>query len=268
MKVKILEIDQSTIHSKSKWEAGGEVSLQIEPHGSLGMAKDRLALVINAHKKFHEISFPEGCVLTDERLVLQDIEGLTNGATIFLKCCVPPEPELPPVVLSEDEGLCEDEETALPNVDMPSADVVSKELSDEEMDRQGALKGESADALEDGDLAKAIAKFNEAMMIGGVTAMMVAKRGEMLLKQKRWKAAVADATLALSLNPDSAKAYRVRGKAYRFLGNYEGSTADFAQAQKIDYDEGVADMHKYVEKRWQNIQLQAKQNAKAAAKAA
>merc|ERR1712196_667871 len=105
-------------------------------------------------------------------------------------------------------------------------------------------------------------------MLGGVSAMMVAKRAEMLLKLKRYNAVVADATLALKMNPDSAKAYKARGKARRFLGDYEGSAADLSQAQKIDYDDGVTDMHKYVQTRWEKIQLKEKLDAKAAAKAA
>merc|ERR1712217_953498 len=110
-------------------------------------------------------------------------------------------------------------------------------------------KQAAQDALEDGDMNTAVAKFTEAMMLGGVTAMMVAKRAEMLLKQKRYRATDVDATLALKLNPDSAKAYRARGKARRFMGDYEGSQADFQQAQKIDYDDGVVDLHQYVQKR-------------------
>merc|ERR1712039_802627 len=93
---------------------------------------------------------------------------------------------------------------------------------------------------------------------------MLSKRAEMLLKQKRYRAVIADASSALSLNPDSAKAYRIRGKARRFLGEYEGSAEDFSQAQKIDYDDGVADMHQYVQKRAEKLRKKAKQDAKAA----
>merc|ERR1711957_102185 len=109
--------------------------------------------------------------------------------------------------------------------------------------------GAAQDALEDGDMKAAVAKFTEALTLGGVTAMMMAKRSDMLTKQKRYRAADVDATLALKLNPDSAKAYRSRGKARRFLGEYEGSEADFQQAQQIDYDDGVVDLHTYVKKR-------------------
>merc|ERR1719183_2391765 len=165
---------------------------------------------------------------------------LKDGGTLKLIVAVPPEPEAPPVVLSDDEGLFAGDEVALP--ELPSDDVASKELTDAEMDQQCELKQQAQDAFEDGDLEGAIAKFTQAMMLGNCSAMMVAKRAEWFLKQKRYKAAIADATLALKLNPDSAKAYRARGKARRFLGEYEGSSADFAKAQKIDYDDGVADM--------------------------
>jgi len=263
--VKTVVLDQATIHSKSKWEVGSCVNLSIEPHATVGMVKDRLALVLNAQAKFQEVSFPEGVVLDDDKQVLQEIDGLTNGSMLFVKSQFPPEAELPPVVVSDDEGLCQEEEGAeLP--DMPSADVVSKELSDEEMDKQAALKGESQDALEDGDLAKAVQKLSEAIMIGGVSAMMLAKRADMLVKQKHFRAAIADATRALSLNADSAKAYRVRGKAKRFLGEYADCASDLAQAQKIDYDDSVADMHKYVEKRLQKMQAKTKQDAERGAK--
>merc|ERR1712113_1271648 len=132
------------------------------------------------------------------------------------------------------------------------------------MDQQAKLKESAQDALEDGDVKTAVDKFTEAMMLGGVSAMMLAKRADMLMKQKRYHAVIADATQALDLNPDSAKAYRARGKARRFLGDYQGSAADFSQAQRIDYDDGVADMHKYVQKRYEKMQLKAKQDAEAA----
>merc|ERR1711957_253952 len=124
--------------------------------------------------------------------------------------------------------------------------------------------GAAQDALEDGDMKAAVAKFTEALMLGGVTAMMMAKRSDMLTKQKRYRAADVDATLALKLNPDSAKAYRSRGKARRFTGDYEGSAADLSQAQKIDYDDSVADIHSYVHKRCEKLKKKAKQDAKAA----
>jgi suppressor of tumorigenicity protein 13 len=264
LKVHIKSIDYEGVKGKCKWNKGDNLTLQIEGHATVNMLKQRVALIVCAHPKHQFISYQDKVL--EDIVKLEEIEGFGNGSTINLDVKIPPEPEVPPVVLSDDEGLFTGEEVAPP--EMPSQDVISKELSDADMDKQCELKQAAQDALEDGDLEKAVAKFTEAMMLGSCSAMMVAKRADMLLKQKRYKAVVADATLALSLNPDSAKGYRARGKARRFLGEYEGSCADLAQAQNIDYDDGVADLHKYVQKRWEKIQLKAKQDAKAAAKAA
>merc|ERR1711972_426589 len=92
--------------------------------------------------------------------------------------------------------------------------------SDEQMDQQGELKQLAAEAMEDGDKQKALDKLTEAFAIGNVTAMMYAKRADILLKLKRPNAAIADCTAALEINPDSGKAFRMRGKAHRFLGHW------------------------------------------------
>lgn len=263
LKVHIDKLDAAAIRGKSKWEAGDNLSVQIEPHATVDMLKQRIALIISAHPKWQEIRFDGGSDLADI-LKLQDIDGLGNGSVMNVSCTTPPVVEAPPVILEDDEDLFTGEEEDLP--DIPAADVISKELSDEEMDKQGELKQAAQEAIEDGDMKVGLAKFTEAMMIGGVSAMMFGKRAEMLLKQKRYKAAIADATQALTLNPDSAKAYRARGKARRFIGEYEGSAADLSQAQSIDYNDGdILDIHKYVQTRWEKIQLKTKQDAKKAA---
>lgn len=262
LKVRIKSIDTEATNKdkKTKWKEGDQLTVQIEEHATINMLKQRISLIVMAHPKFQEIQKPDGEPIDDVEKLMN---VCSNGDVINLVVAVPPEPEAPPVEISDDEGLFAGEEAELPPV--PSNDEISKELSDADLDKQGELKQQAADALEDGDVATAVSKFTEAMMLGGVSAMMIAKRAEMLFKQKRYKAVVADATLALTLNPDSAKAYRARGKARRFLGEYEGSAADFTQAQKIDYDDGVADMHKYVKNRWEKMQLKAKQDAAKAA---
>ena len=45
--------------------------------------------------------------------------------------------------------------------------------------------------------------------------MMYAKRANILLKQKRVKAALRDCDEAIKLNPDSATAHKFRGRANR-----------------------------------------------------
>jgi len=267
LKVKIAEMDNAAMQSgkKSKWEKGDVLTVSIEPHATINMLKQRIALIVLAHPKHQSISM-EGGEPLDDILKLDATEGMSNGATVLVSIAVPPEPEAAPVEISDDEGLFTGEEDALPEI--PSSDVISKELDDAAADKKGELKGQAQDAIEDGDTKAALAKFTEAILLGNVSAMEMAKRAEMLLKLKRYKAAVADADVALSLNPDSAKAYRARGKARRFLGQYQGAADDLSQAQKIDYDDGVADMHKWVQTRVEKMKLKEKQDAKAAEKGA
>ena len=73
--------------------------------------------------------------------------------------------------------------------------------------------------------------------------------------------AIKDCSAALELNPDLGKAYRVRGIALRKLGKYRDAKSDLAQApcqafrslskpskeaQKLDFDEGVSFIEKFV----------------------
>ena len=60
------------------------------------------------------------------------------------------------------------------------------------------------------------------------------------------KALPQDCSAALALNPDLGKAYRVRGIALRKLGKYRDAKSDLAQAQKLDFDEGVSFIEKFV----------------------
>merc|ERR1719330_306238 len=149
--------------------------------------------------------------------------------------------------LSEDPDAMCDEDAPPPG--LPEETLMSKELTEEEEDRQNACKGQAAEALEDGDKAKALAKLTEAILVGNPNAMLLAKRGELLLKLKRPKAAILDADAALGKNPDSAKAYRLRAKAHRYLSMWDEAVTDFAACQKIDYDDDVKDMHEFCNRR-------------------
>jgi suppressor of tumorigenicity protein 13 len=87
--------------------------------------------------------------------------------------------------------------------------------------------------------------------------MLVCKRAEALLKAGRPAAAAADATAALAINPDSAKGYKLRGKARRLLGDYDDAAADFGQAQRIDFDDSIIADLNYVSKRAKKIRANA-----------
>jgi suppressor of tumorigenicity protein 13 len=158
----------------------------------------------------------------------------------------------------EPETLDEDDPDMLPEdsppfpENGPSGEV---ELSDEQMDKQGSLKQQATDALEDGNLNEAVEKYTAAIMIGNASAMMYAKRAEMLLKLKKPCAAIASADAAIEVNPDSAKSLRARGKAHRLLGHWEKAHLDLSTAQKLDFDDATDDLHKFVGERYKKIAL-------------
>ena len=137
LKVKIVSLDTEAIDKKSKWVQGDTLTLQIEGHGTVGMAKQRIALLVGAHEKdlVEEMNFPEGTKLNDI-IKLEEIPNFGNGSTLFVHV------KMPTVVLSDDEGLRAGEEPEPPA--MASPEVRSKELTEEEQDKQGALKQETA----------------------------------------------------------------------------------------------------------------------------
>merc|ERR1712151_496244 len=107
----------------------------------------------------------------------------------------------------------------------------------EQEDKVNALKQEGTDLLEDGKDDLALEKFTEAIAIGMATAMLYSRRAQLLMKMGRPRACVNDCNAALAVNPDSAKAFKMRAKAYKKLEMWEEAHSDFQTALKIDYDE-------------------------------
>merc|ERR1711957_912878 len=52
--------------------------------------------------------------------------------------------------------------------------------------------------------------------------------------------------VALEINPDSVKVYRVRGNAYAKLAKWEEAHKDISLAQQLDFNDDVADLQKLV----------------------
>mmetsp|Transcript_83480 Transcript_83480/g.202442 ORF Transcript_83480/g.202442 Transcript_83480/m.202442 type:complete len:399 (-) Transcript_83480:114-1310(-) len=158
------------------------------------------------------------------------------------------EPEEPEPEEEDPERLPEDPEPYPESG--PQGEV---ELSDEQLDAQGALKQAAVEAVEDGNLEEALKKYTEAIKMGNVSAMMYAKRAELLLKLKRPNACISDCNAAIGVNPDSGKAYRIRGKAHRKLGHWEDAHKDISTSQKLDFDDDMVDMHKFVDEKFKKI---------------
>merc|ERR1712048_1381140 len=70
---------------------------------------------------------------------------------------------------------------------------------------------------------------------------MYSRRAQVLLQLDRPRAAANDCTAALEVNPDSAKAMKIRARAYVKIEKWEEAHSDFQTGLKIDYDEGAYD---------------------------
>jgi len=248
--IKIVEMDRGAfaVNIKNRWDPGDKISVQIEPHATVSMMKQKVAMIVAAHEKWQVMKVGE-TELSDPSAKLDSLEavGVTNGCTIDLYANAPKAEEEDLGELSDDPDSMEAETDDAPS--LPEGEAMTKELTEAEEDKQNACKGAAAELLEDGDKAGALAKLTEAVMVGNPSSMLLVKRGELLLKMKRPKGAVADTTAALEKNPDSCKGYKIRAKANRMLGKYSEANVDFSEAQKIDYDDDIVGVHAYCTKR-------------------
>uniref|UniRef100_A0A7S1W5Q0 Uncharacterized protein n=1 Tax=Alexandrium catenella TaxID=2925 RepID=A0A7S1W5Q0_ALECA len=100
--------------------------------------------------------------------------------------------------------------------------------------------------IEEGNVPGAIQLYTEAMRSGGSTAMMLATRAALLLRQRRPCAAVRDCTAALRINASMVKAYRIRGAAHRRLGHWRKANRDLNEAQGLKFDAATAELQRFV----------------------
>ncbi|MEJ1274538.1 hypothetical protein NN561_005424 [Cricetulus griseus] len=121
----------------------------------------------------------------------------------------------------------------------------------EEMMDQANEKGAAIEALNDGDLQKAIDLFTDAIKLNPRLAILYAKRASVFVKLQKPNAAIQGCDRAIEINPDSAQPYKCRGKAHRLLGHWEEAAHDLALACKLDYDEDASAMLKEVQPRAQ-----------------
>mmetsp|Transcript_143107 Transcript_143107/g.457308 ORF Transcript_143107/g.457308 Transcript_143107/m.457308 type:complete len:808 (-) Transcript_143107:157-2580(-) len=145
-----------------------------------------------------------------------------------------------------------------------------EELTDEQQDKQNAAKAQGAEALEEGNLELALEKVTEAISIGGASALLYARRAQVLMKLDRPRGAANDCTAALTINPDSAKAFAIRARAYKKLDRIADAHLDFQTALKLDYDEQVYEESLEVEAKVKELKAVAvgKRNAEEKAEAA
>ena len=79
------------------------------------------------------------------------------------------------------------------------------------------------------------------------SGLTFARRAACLLELGRPNAAVNDCEAALKINPDSSKAKKIRGHAYRLLGEYEKALKDLSEANRYDFDPKTDKLRKVVQ---------------------
>uniref|UniRef100_F6YI57 Hsp70-interacting protein N-terminal domain-containing protein n=1 Tax=Ciona intestinalis TaxID=7719 RepID=F6YI57_CIOIN len=157
---------------------------------------------------------------------------------------------------SEEEEEEEDEESDL-DIDMegvipgdtdPPQDMGddSKEATEEEQDEAMKMRRLGMEAMSNGDNEGAIEHFTAGIKLDNTKTVLFVKRGTAYLRLAKPNAATRDAKKALEINPDSAAAYKVLGKADKFLGNWAEACHNFEVAQKIDYDDEIHDLLKEI----------------------
>merc|ERR1712071_186392 len=97
-----------------------------------------------------------------------------------------------------------------------------------------------------GKYAEAVEKYTQAIMSAQPSALLYANRADCLLRAERPGGAIHDCDEAINMNPDIAKALRIRGRAKKSVGDYEGARKDLSASQSIDFDEGAASDLKFV----------------------
>uniref|UniRef100_A0A2K5Y9N8 Hsp70-interacting protein N-terminal domain-containing protein n=1 Tax=Mandrillus leucophaeus TaxID=9568 RepID=A0A2K5Y9N8_MANLE len=156
---------------------------------------------------------------------------------------------------SEESDLEIDKEGVIePDTDSPQEmGDENAEITEEMMDQANDKKVAAIEALNDGELQKAIDLFTDAIKLNPRLAILYAKRASVFIKLQKPNAAIRDCDRAIEINPDSAQPYKWRGKAHRLLGHWEEAAHDLALACKLDYDEDASAMLKEVQPRAQKI---------------
>ena len=132
--------------------------------------------------------------------------------------------------LVEEAASVEDEDLRGEAVDTTVA--VSAATMLKTMESVGRAQG----AWAAGQHFKAVAHLTSAISQNPAQALLYATRAEYFLKLKRPKPAIRDSNTALSLNPESAKAYKVKGAAYAMLKQWDTALQCLRRGSQLLYD--------------------------------
>ncbi|NIG60504.1 hsc70-interacting protein [Pontoporia blainvillei] len=133
--------------------------------------------------------------------------------------------------------------------EMGDENVEISEMTDQANDKNVS----ATDALNDGELQKAIDLFADEIKLNPRLAILYAKRSSVFIKLQKPNAAFRNCDTAIEINPDSAEPYKLQGKAHKLLGHWEEAAHDLAHGCKLDYDEDTSAMLKEGPRKLLNI---------------
>lgn len=166
-------------------------------------------------------------------------------------------------VTSNDESDLEIDEDA--EIFEPDEDIL-QEMGDDNMrvtcemvDLANEKREEAFEAIDKGDLQRAIELFTDAIKLNPQSSVTYVNRANIFLKRLKPNAAIRDYNKACELNQKSAEPYKWRGKVHMLLRSWKKAADDFTIACKLDCDEETSDLLQQVQKIMENNQ-KAKQN--------
>mmetsp|Transcript_10025 Transcript_10025/g.14490 ORF Transcript_10025/g.14490 Transcript_10025/m.14490 type:complete len:390 (+) Transcript_10025:94-1263(+) len=144
----------------------------------------------------------------------------------------------------------------------PSLNVAEEEFpplhgdmtSDEGEKNPEMYKALASELKNNGDYEGALQKFNQAVLQADPSALLYGNRADCLLKLNRPRAAIRDCDEALKINPDSAKSFKIRGRAKKLLGDWKGARKDLSESQAIDFDDDAVEDLKFVSEKAREIE--------------
>uniref|UniRef100_A0A2K6TPX1 Hsp70-interacting protein N-terminal domain-containing protein n=1 Tax=Saimiri boliviensis boliviensis TaxID=39432 RepID=A0A2K6TPX1_SAIBB len=107
------------------------------------------------------------------------------------------------------------------------------EITEEMMDQANDKKVAAIEALNNGELQKAIDLFTAAIKLNPHLAILYAKRASVFIRLQKPNAAIQDCDRAIEVNPDSAQPYKWRGKAHRPPAHWEKAAHDLETLGKL-----------------------------------
>merc|ERR1712195_221845 len=148
--------------------------------------------------------------------------------------------------------------------------AIDGEPTDEQMEAAMEAKSAASAAMGEGNFEEAIKHFTVVLQTMH-SALVLANRATAYLKMKKPRAALADCVAAIAQNPDSAKSYKVAGKALCLMGEFEEAFKKLCVGNGIDGDDSSIGLHRQLRVRQERVKkneaiLAAREEASLAAK--